>query len=67
MGDAGQLAAEAYAAMACSGGASSAIAVNFVRLWGPKDAIIGMSAASRPLAIKMLPIEIRLQRAREVF
>jgi hypothetical protein len=52
----------AYAVKAVCPSTSSVMIVNFVSLCGPKDVIIGISAASRPRAIKMRPIRA-LRRA----
>jgi hypothetical protein len=57
----------AYAAKAVRSGISSVITLNLVSWCGPNDAIMGMSAASRPRAIRMRPIRRALWRGSKVY
>ena len=56
-----------YAARAVSCGISCVITSNFVSLWGPKEVIMGTSAASRPRAIRIRPIRRLLWRGSNAY
>jgi hypothetical protein len=65
--DGRRFSARLYAAKAVRSDISSVITLNLVSLCGPNDVIMGMSAASRPRAIRMRPTRRALWRGSNVY